>query len=91
VLQNVQILALNTSLSRTTSSSDAAAIAAVSANPEANRATLAVSSEEAWQLAAAQGSVSGGGVETQLWMSLRPFGDSATNGNLPACQTFAGS
>ena len=91
VLQNVQILALNTSLSRTTSSSDAAAIAAVSANPEANRATLAVNSEEAWQLAAAQGSVSGGGVETQLWMSLRPFGDSATNGNLPACQTFAGS
>jgi len=91
VLQNVQILALNTSLSQTTSSSDAAAIAAVSANPEANRATLAVSSEEAWQLAAAQGSVSGGGVDTQLWMSLRPFGDSSTNGNLPACQTFAGS
>ncbi len=91
VLQNVQILALNTSLSQTTSSSDAAAIAAVSANPEANRATLAVSSEEAWQLAAAQGSVSGGGVDTQLWMSLRPFGDASTNGNLPACQTFAGS
>ena len=91
VLQNVQILALNSDVSRTTSSSDAAAIAAVGANSEANRATLAVTSEEAWQLAAAQRSVSGGGVETQLWLSLRPFGDSSTNSNLPVCQTFAGS
>ena len=91
VLQNVPLLALNSDVSRTTSSSDAAAIAAVSANPEASRATLAVSSEEAWQLAAAQRSVSGGGVETQLWMSLRPFGDTTTNAGLPSCQTFAGS
>ena len=91
VLQNVQVLALNGDLSRTTSSSDAAAIAAVSANPEANRATLAVTSDEAWQLAAAQRSVSGGGVDTQLWMSLRPFGDSSVNASLPTCQTFAGS
>lgn len=91
VLQNVPLLALNSDVSRTTSSSDAAAIAAVSANPEASRATLAVSSEEAWQLAAAQRSVSGGGVETQLWMSLRPFGDTTINAGLPSCQTFAGS
>ncbi len=91
VLQNVQVLALNSALSRTTSSSDAAAIAAVSVNPEANRATLAVTSDEAWQLAAAQGSVSGGGVETQLWMSLRPFGDSSIDKDLPTCQTFEGS
>ncbi len=91
VLQNVQVLALNANLSRTTSSSDAAAIAAVSANPEASRATLAVTSDEAWQLAAAQRSVSGGGVDTQLWMSLRPFGDSSVNAGLPTCQTFAGS
>ena len=91
VLQNVQVLALNSELSQTTSSSDAAAIAAVSANPEATRATMSVTSEEAWQLAAAQRSVSGGGVDTQLWMSLRPFGDLAINGNLPTCQTFAGS
>lgn len=91
VLQNVSLLALNSDLSRTTSSSDAAGIAAVSANPEASRATLAVTSEQAWQLAAAQKSVSGGGVETQLWMSLRPFGDSTVNAGLPMCQTFAGS
>ena len=91
VLQNVQVLALNSAVSRTTSSSDVAAIAAVSANSEVNRATLAVTSEEAWQLAAAQGSVSGAGVETQLWLSLRPFGDSTTNAGLPTCQTFAGS
>ncbi len=91
VLQNVEVLALNSNLSRTTGSSDAAAIAAVSANPEASRATMAVTSEEAWQLAAAQRSVSGGGVETQLWMSLRPFGDSSIAAGLPTCQTFAGS
>ncbi len=91
VLQNVQVLALNTELSRTTSSSDAAGIAAVSANPEASRATMVVTSDQAWQLAAAQRSVSGGGVETQLWMSLRPFGDSSINAGLPTCQTFAGS
>ena len=91
VLQNVEVLALNSALSRTASSSDAAGIAAVNANPEASRATLAVTSDEAWQLAAAQRSVSGGGVETQLWMSLRPFGDSSVNASLPTCQTFAGS
>ena len=91
VLQNVQVLALNGNVSQTTSSSDAAAIAAVGANTEANRATLAVTSEEAWQLAAAQRSVSGAGVETQLWLSLRPYGDSTINAGLPTCQTFAGS
>ncbi len=91
VLQNVKVLALNADLSRTTSSSDAAGIALVAANPEASRATMAVTSDQAWQLAAAQRSVSGGGVETQLWMSLRPFGDSSINAGLPTCQTFAGS
>lgn len=91
VLQNVEVLALNTDLSRTTSTSDAAGIAAVDANPDANRATMAVTPDQAWQLAAAQKSVSGGGVETQLWMSLRPFGDSSVNASLPTCQTFAGS
>lgn len=91
VLQNVQVLALNSDLSRTTSPSDAAGIAAVSANPEASRATMAVTPDQAWQLAAAQKSVSGGGVETQLWMSLRPFGDSSISTSLPTCQTFAGS
>ena len=90
-LQNVEVLALNSSLKQTTSSSDAAGIAAVEANSEASRATLAVSSEEAWQLAAAQRSVSGGGVEKQLWMSLRPFGDTSVNAALPTCQMFAGS
>ena len=91
VLQNVEVLALNTDLKRTTSSSDAAGIAAVNANPEASQATMAVSSDQAWQLAAAQRSVSGSGVDTQLWMSLRPFGDSGVNTALPTCQTFAGS
>jgi len=91
VLQNVEVLALNSSLKQTTSSSDAAGIAAVEANSEVNRATLTVTSDQAWQLAAAQGSVSGGGVGTQLWMSLRSFGDTGINTGLPTCQTFAGS
>ncbi len=91
VLQNVEVLALNSSLKQTTSSSGAAGIAAVEANSEASRATLTVTSDQAWQLAAAQGSVSGGGVATQLWMSLRSFGDTGINTGLPTCQTFAGS
>jgi pilus assembly protein CpaB len=84
-LQNVEILALNSGLKKTTSDADAAGIAAASTNPEASRATLAVSADEAWQLAALQGAVSGGGVDTQLWLALRPFGDSTVNGGLPAC------
>jgi pilus assembly protein CpaB len=91
VLQNIQVLAMDTALSRATSESDAAGIAAAATVPEASRATLAVSPNQAWQLAAVQGNVSGGGVDKQLWMSLRPFGDSAAIEGLPTCQAFAGS
>jgi pilus assembly protein CpaB len=91
VLQNVQVLALDSSLAQTATEADAAGIAAADANADASRATLAVTPDQAWQLAGAQGSVSGGGVGTQLWLSLRPFGESAPAEGLPTCTTFAGS
>ena len=91
VLQNVEVLALNSTLKHTTSSSDAAGIAAVAPNAEATSATLAVTSDEAWQLAAAQGSVSGNGVGNQLWMSLRPFGEQGQLTTLPLCGVVPGS
>jgi len=85
VLQNVGVLAMDTSLTQAVTSGDAASIAAVGTTSEASRATLAVSPEEVVQLAAVQRSVSGAGVETQLWLSLRPFGDTTVNGGLPTC------
>jgi hypothetical protein len=66
-------------------------LAAADELPDASRATLAVTPDQAWQLAAVQKNVSGGGVEKQVWMSLRPFGDSTINEGLPSCQTIAGS
>jgi Flp pilus assembly protein CpaB len=89
VLQNVEILALDSTLKRTASGSDAAGIAAVDTNTEASRATLAVTPSQVWQLAAVQGNVSGGGVDRQLWLSLRPFGDSAAIGGIPTCSVLA--
>lgn len=91
VLQNVEVLAMDTAIKQTVGDADAAGIAATEAQPGASMATLSVSPEEAWQLAAVQKTVSGGGVERQLWVSLRPFGDTTVNAGLPTCQTIAGS
>ncbi|MEX0683108.1 MAG: Flp pilus assembly protein CpaB [Dehalococcoidia bacterium] len=89
VLQNVEVLALDGAVKLTAAQSDAGSIAAANANAEASRATLAVTPDQAWQLAAVQRGVSGGGVEQQLWISLRPFGDTAIAQNLPACGVLA--
>lgn len=89
VLQNVEVLALDSTVKLTAAQSDAGSIAASNANADASRATLAVTPDQAWQLAAVQRSVSGSGVEQQLWISLRPFGDTAIAENLPACGVLA--
>lgn len=91
ILQDVEVLALNNSLKKTTSQSDAAGLASASTNAEASRATLAVTPDQAWKLAAVQEGVGGGGVETQLWLSLRPFGDSSVSESLPTCTVLGGS
>jgi len=85
VLQDVSVLAIGGTLLRTTSDSDSAGIAAVGAAGGSDTMTLAVSPGEAATLAAVQGSVNGGGVDTQLWVSLRPFTERGATGDLPAC------
>lgn len=91
VLQNVEVLAWDSNLKQTTSNSDAAGIAAADQNEGASKATLAVSPNDAWQLAAIQKGVSGGGVDTQLWMSLRGFGDTTVSDGLPTCSVAISS
>lgn len=87
LLQDVQILAIGDSLLR--AGGDTAAIASVGTNPDANTMTLAVTPDQAVALANAQGSVSGDGVGSQLWVSLRAYGDTNVATNVPACSAPA--
>jgi hypothetical protein len=82
---------VNTALMRAAPEGDASGIAATEANPGANTATLAVTPQQAGELAGAQKSVSDSNVEKQLWVSLRPFGDHTVLTDLPACQVIPGS
>lgn len=91
VLQDVQVLAIGTRLAKASSDAEPSALAATASAGDADTATLAVTAEEVWWLAAAQQSVSGGGVGNQLWLSLRPFGDHAQSANLPLCGVVPGS
>jgi pilus assembly protein CpaB len=91
VMQNITVLAMDAQVTQTTDESTAAGIAATDLAPDASRATVQVTPEQAWQLAAVQKAVSGGGVEKQLWVSLRPFGDTTVSTDLPTCQTIPGS
>ncbi|HUF54432.1 MAG TPA: Flp pilus assembly protein CpaB [Dehalococcoidia bacterium] len=86
-----QTTSTQTTTTQTTSGSDAAVIAASDTNTEASSATLAVSPEQAWQFAAVQKAVNGGNVERQLWVSLRPFGDSSVRADLPTCSVAVAS
>lgn len=78
VMQNMQVLATGGTV--TSASSDASGLNAVATNPEANTYTLAVTPDQALQLAAVQLSVSEGGVGRQMWVVLRPFGDHGVAG-----------
>lgn len=85
VLQDVEVLAIGESLKRTASEGDTSGIASASTNVEATAMTLAVTPQEAWQLAAYQKSVNQGNVGQQLWVSLRPFSERGAAGDIPAC------
>jgi len=84
VLQDVQVLAIGATLLQT--GNDASAISGVNPNPDANTMTLAVTPEQVIQLAAIQRSVSDSSVGSQMWVSLRPYGDSSVAA-VPACST----
>ncbi len=89
VLQNIQVLAVGTTLTQTTSDTDANGIAAVDANEGAGTMTLAASPLDASILAAAQANVGGDGVGTQLWVSLRKFSDHTISADVPICSLVA--
>jgi Flp pilus assembly protein CpaB len=83
-MQDIQVLAVGQTPLRPAAEGDPTGIDAVAANPQASTYTLAVTDQQAMQLAAAQEGVSESSVGQQLWVVLRPFGDhTPTNG--PAC------
>lgn len=90
VLQNMQVLAVGTTLTKTTSDTDANGIAATQPDDTAGSMTLGVTPVEAAILAAAQGVVNGDGVNTQMWVSLRKFSDRAVAGDVPTCSLVSG-
>ncbi len=91
VLQDVLVLATGESLKGSAGEGEAGAIAAASNAGDASTATVAVSPEEAWWLAAAQQNVNGEGVGNQLWIVLRPFGEHGQDSSLPLCGIVPGS
>jgi Flp pilus assembly protein CpaB len=84
LLQDIQVLAVGATTKKPTSEGDAGGIAAAAADPEAKTYTLAVSDQQAVQLATAQRSVSDASVGKQVWVVLRPFGDHNVSGG-PTC------
>lgn len=89
VLQNMQVLAIGSTLSQATSDTDANAIAAVGQVDGATTMTLAATPLEAVALSSAQRNVNGDGVGAQLWVSLRKFSDHAIAGDVPNCTLTA--
>jgi len=90
IVQDIEVLAVGSSVLNV-GAANADGLASSGANADASSATLAVTPEQAWWLAAAQQGVSGNGVSNQLWMSLRPFGDQVQQSNLPLCGVAPGS
>jgi pilus assembly protein CpaB len=85
VLQDVQVLAVGTAVTQTTSDTDANGIAAAGAVPGASTMTLAVTPTEAGSLASAQVNVTGGSVGNPLWVALRNFSDHTPLADVPFC------
>lgn len=84
VVQDVQVLAISQAVTQS-SAGVQPPLAGSEANPEATSATLAVTPQQAWLLAAAQRTVNENTVNTQLWLSLRPFGERGEAAGLPQC------
>ncbi|MBI2912684.1 MAG: Flp pilus assembly protein CpaB [Chloroflexi bacterium] len=91
VVQDVEVLAVGTQVKKTTTGAGSSGVAAASTDVEATAATLAVTPDEAWWLAAAQQSVDEAKVENQLWVSVRPFGEHGQSDQLPICGVIPGA
>lgn len=91
VLQDVEVLAVGQHLKQRGTGDDASGIASSQADAEALSATLAVTPDQAWRLAATQRGLSQGNVTVPLWISLRPFGERGDSGGLPVCGVKVGS
>jgi hypothetical protein len=90
IAQDVQVLAVGDSV-KAAAGTDSAAIASSATDSKAVAASLAVTPQQAWWLAAAQTKIKdGGGVENQLWLSLRPFGERGQVADLPVCGVIPG-
>lgn len=85
VLQDVEVLAIGTTLKQTTADGDINGLAAAGTNGDASQLTLAVTPAQTVDLAAYQKTISGDSVGQQFWVSLRPFSERGAVGDLPAC------
>ncbi len=89
--QDVEVLAVAQAIKTSGAQGEAGALASTGTDPEATSATLAVTPDQVWWLAAAQENISQSGVGRQLWVSLRPFGEKAQANSLPVCHLTPGS
>jgi pilus assembly protein CpaB len=90
LVQDVQVLAVAGTVVRA-GATDASGVAGVDANPEAKTMTLAVSPQQAAQLAAAQIGIDDSKPGRFLWVALRQFGDHQVEAGLPTCTLPSGS
>jgi Flp pilus assembly protein CpaB len=85
VLQDVQVIAVGTTLAAPDAGSSASVLSNQATTSGAVTVTVAVNPGDASILAAAQQSPSNGSVGTNLWMTLRPFGEHGVNTGLASC------
>jgi len=90
VMQDIRVLAVGGTVARA-GATDASGVASVDPNPEAKTMTLAVSPQQAAQLAVAQIGIDDSKVGRFLWVALRQFGDREVAGGLPTCALPLGS
>jgi len=89
VVQDVEVLAVDSNIKKATAEG-AQGVAASGSKTDAVSATLSVTPDQAWWLAAAQQSVDDKKVGVQLWLALRPFGEHGQLENIPNCGVIPG-
>ncbi len=91
VVQDIEVLAVGTEVKKVATGTETNGVSAATTDAKATAATLAVTPDEAWWLAAAQQSVDEAKVKNQLWVSLRPFGEHGQSDKLPTCGVIPGA
>jgi pilus assembly protein CpaB len=84
VMQDIKVLAVGDTVTRASSDNDPSGVDAVGINTEAVTYSVAVTDQQALQLAAAQRGVDDNDVIQQMWVALRPFGDHGASSG-PSC------